>query len=189
MTNEDLEQLERRINELKTLYDNYFTGVEKREPLQKRTALLNDMRRLTANPGQLNTQTQFRFNNIRSRFATMESHWNRLVKQLEEGLTKRKRPSAEEIGAAPPAPAAVAKKVAAAPAPPNPLADATMRKLYDSYAASRAQTGEQNVSYDAMVASLKKQVPAVIDRYKCKSVEFKVSQKEGRTIIKAVPIT
>jgi hypothetical protein len=180
MTNQELEALEKRISELKVLYDNYFAGVEKREPLPKREAPLNDMRRLTANPGQLNTQTQFRFNNIRARFATMEAHWNRIVRNLEEGLAKR--PARGEVAAAPP-PAKVSS-----PTGPNPLAEQTMRALYDNYAASRKATGEPAISFDAMVTALKKQVPAVIDRYKCKSVEFKVAQKDGKTIIKAVPV-
>jgi len=182
MKNEDLEGLERRINELKTLYDNYFAGNEKREPLQKRERLQADVRRLTLTPGVLNTQTQFRFNNVRSRFAIMEAQWNRLVKQLEEG--KMRRPSAKQ---APPAP----RPSRDAPVPPaaNPLAEQAMRALYDSYADSRQKMGENTISFDAMVSSLKKQVPAVIERYKCKSVEFKVAQKEGKTIIKAVPIT
>jgi hypothetical protein len=185
MKNEDLEGLERRINELKTLYDNYFAGIERREPLIKREGLQADMRRLTLTPGQLNTQTQFRFNNIRARFATMEAHWNRRIKDLEEGKTRR-----PISGTAPSASTTSATTAAPPPPPgPNPLAEQTMRALYDNYAASRQKTGEGTISFDAMVASLKKQVPAVIERYKCKSVEFKVAQKDGKTIIKAVPIT
>ncbi len=182
MTNEELSGLERKIDELKTLYDNYFAGVERREPLRQREALLADMRRFTQSPGALNTQTQFRFNNLRSRFSTMEALWNRMVRQLEEGA-QSKRKAASLAALAP-------KQARARPdGDRDPLAEPTMRDLHAKYSASRTQNGEPPISFEAMVASLKKQVPAVIERYNCASVAFKVTQKDGKTIIKAVPIS
>ncbi|MCC6808330.1 MAG: hypothetical protein IT381_12980 [Deltaproteobacteria bacterium] len=199
MTNDELLALEQRVNELKKLYDNYFAGLERLEPLKKREALMRELRVLTQEGSQPNTQLQFRFNNLRSRWATLEAHWTRLVKQLEEGKLKRPtlRTSATAAvanaavpNAAVPNAAVAAAPVAAAPAPsPAVNEDTSMRALYSKYAASRAQSGEAPVSYESMVASLKKQVPAVIERFKCKSVDFRVAQKDGKTIIKAVPIS
>jgi hypothetical protein len=186
VTNEEIVALEQRINELKKLYDNYFAGIERREPLIKREKLALELRRISVS-GQSNTQVQFRFNNMRARWATLEAHWTRLLKLLEEGKLKRTL-AAQQLAAA--TEQAKAQDLPAS-APPRvaPQQDANMKALYDKYAASRASTGETPVSYESMVASLKKQVPAVIERYKCKAVDFRVAQKDGKTIIKAVPIT
>ncbi len=184
MTNEEIVALEQRINELKKLYDNYFAGIERREPLIKREKLALELRRISVS-GQSNTQVQFRFNNMRARWATLEAHWTRLLKLLEEGKLKRTL-ATQQLSAG--LPEVKAEEI---PPPPKqaPSQDASMKALYDKYAASRASTGETPVSYESMVASLKKQVPAVIERYKCKAVDFRVAQKDGKTIIKAVPIT
>lgn len=184
MTNEDLTDLERRVAELKTLYDNFAAGLEKREPLQRREQLAAELRRLTGNPGNSNTQLAFRFNNLKARFATMEQHWNKLVRLIEERGRKR------VLGdAPPPVSAPVAQAHSAAEAAKRSLEEATLRAVYAKYVASRAQTGEATVSYEAMVSSLKKQVPLVVEKFKCKSVEFKVLQKDGKTVLKAVPVS
>jgi hypothetical protein len=190
MTNEEVLVLEQRVNELKKLYENYFAGIERLEPLKKREQMATEFRKLTNAGVQANTQVLFRFNNLRARFATLEVHWSRVVKQIEEGRLRRGHASASAsastvvaVSAAAPAP------VETASAPPPAANDQAMRALYDKYAKSRAQSGEPPVSFESMVASLNKQVPAVIERYKCKSVDFRVAQKDGKTIIKAVPIT
>lgn len=190
MNNDEVLALEQRVTELSKLYENYFAGIERLEPLKKRERLVAELRRIVADGTQANTQVQFRFNNLRARLATLESHWNRIVKALEEGRLRR-----GNIHAASPAPSLttsgtvpIVQQAAAPPPQPSGLEDTTMRALYDKYAKSRASTGEAPVSYDSMVASLKKQVPAVIERFKCKGVDFKVAQKDGKTIIKAVPI-
>lgn len=194
MNNDEVLALEQRVTELSKLYENYFAGVERLEPLKKRERLVAELRRIVADGTQSNTQVQFRFNNLRARFATLESHWNRIIKALEEGRLRRgnirsvpqPQPQATltSTGSIP-----IVQPTPMPPAPPSSLEDASMRSLYDKYAQSRASTGEPPVSYDSMVASLKKQVPAVIERFKCKGVDFKVAQKDGKTIIKAVPIT
>ena len=178
MANAEIVELERRVNELRALYENYFAGVEKREPLRLRETLASELRRYEL--GKTTTQTQFRLNNLRTRFQTLESHWNRVVKQIEEGTFRKKRSA--PTAPSPPAPVQ-------APPPKPALEDAAMRALYKQYSEARAKTGEATMSYDAMVSSLRKQVPMVIERYKCHSVDFKVAVKDGKTIIRAVPIT
>jgi len=184
MDNGELFELEKRINELKVLYDNYFAGIERREPLRHRDALVLYMRKIDSG-GKSSTQLQFRFNNLRARFSTLEQHWNRIVKQIEEGTYRKKKPSTADVLADAPAIAKATPMAAPAPA----LPDGAMQTLYKSYSEARAKAGEPVMTYDAMVSSLKKQVPMVIEKYKCKSVDFKVGQKDGKTIIRAVPIS
>jgi hypothetical protein len=175
--------MDKRVSELKALYENYFAGIERREPLQKRDALTRELRRLLVD-GRGATQLQFRLSNLRARCTTLETYWNRVTKEIEEGRFHKRRPAAEKEAPRPaaPAPAAQAAK------PAEPVSEATFRELYKSYSEARAKAGEAPISFDAMVSSLKRQVPQVIERYKCRSVDFKVAQKDGKTIIKAVPI-
>ena len=83
MTNEELNQLDRELQELRTLYDNYFSGIERREPLRQREAFVAKIRRMTTGQQSGNTQVLFRWNNFKARFATLETHWNRIAKQIE----------------------------------------------------------------------------------------------------------
>jgi hypothetical protein len=218
VTNEELGQLEKQLVELRTLYDNYFAGIERREPLRLREELQRRFRLLTQTQFK-NTQIAFRVNNLRARMSSYESYWNRIAKQIEEGTFKRDKLKAQRIlqtqpaaepqpeaaaepkwvgkleslgaplGAAPPASATATAKQPPKSSSPEELSETRMRALYDRYAASRKQLGETPVSYDAMVGSLKKQMNVVREKYPDRQVEFKVAQKDGRTVLKAVPTT
>src|SRR5262249_34331890 len=158
-----------QLAELRALYDNYFAGLERREPLRQREIFARALRDLQIE--KRTTQISFRFSNLRARFATFEQHWNRIAKQIEEGTYKRDRQRAAKLPSAPAA--APAEIPAATPAAPAGGGQ-DLRRLYDNYAALRAKNQEAQVSYDAMVKSIQKQVPQIIERYKCKSVEFRV---------------
>jgi hypothetical protein len=181
---ETLVEMEKRVSELKALYENYFAGIERREPLQKRDALTRQLRQLMVE-GRAATQLQFRLSNLRARFTTLETYWNRVTKEIEEGRFHKRRPGLEKEA---PKQAPAAAPIAPEAKPQEPVSDTAFRELYKSYSEARAKAGEAPITFDAMVSSLKRQVPQVIERYKCKSVDFKVSQKDGKTIIKAVPI-
>lgn len=198
----DVESLERKLNELRALYDNYFAGLEKREPMRQREDFTRSLRDLAVE--KRTTQLAFRYTNLRARYATFEAHWNRICKQIEEGTYKRDKQraaklNAPEIKAADAATVAphpiaaaadtlqLAKPAAAKPAGATP-ASQDLRKLYDSYAAIRQKNKEGNVSYDSMAASIQKQVPQILERYKCKSVEFRVVEKDGKAVLKAFPV-
>lgn len=184
MDNETLSQLEKGLAELKTLYENYFAGLERREPLRRREKITRTIHQLAGQAPQ-NTQLAFRLNNLKARFGSFETYWNRVVRQIEEGTYKREKLKAKRIleGEVP--------LVSGGPphAPPvDPLGDSALREVYAKYAAARKQNGEPPVSYEAMVNSLKKQVPSILDRYQCKTVEFRVASGNGKAQLKATPI-
>jgi hypothetical protein len=180
----DVEMLERKLGELRVLYDNYFAGLERREPLRQRDDFAKKLRELATD--KRTTQLAFRYSNLRARYATFEAHWNRIAKQIEEGTYKRDKQRAARLAA--PEANAPAPAPAAPPGPTPTVAAQDMRQLYESYAAIRQKNKEAQVSYDAMVGSLRKQVPQIIERYKCKSVEFRVVEKDGKAVLKAFPI-
>ena len=87
---EDLPQLEHQLKELITKYEQYFIGLEKREPLQ----LLADVERLVRRYAGIpinNTMYKHRFNMLVARFNTYREHWNRTLRLIEEGKYSRDR--------------------------------------------------------------------------------------------------
>ncbi len=54
-------------------------------------------------------------------------------------------------------------------------------------AKQRCNEDVSRLSYDALAATIAKQVPELIARYQARAVEFKVVIKDGRAVLKAVP--
>jgi hypothetical protein len=85
--------------------------------------------------------------------------------------------------ARPPAPPAAVR--------PGQIGDAQMRELYDAYVSAKRRCNEDvsKLSYEAVSKSVSKQIPELMDRYKARSVDFKVVIKDGKAILKAIPKT
>ncbi|RKH57091.1 MXAN_5187 C-terminal domain-containing protein [Corallococcus llansteffanensis] len=99
--------------------------------------------------------------------------------------------------AVPPGMAAKSAAPAAAPGAPRPAAaspgsgmsDDKLRAVYDAYvtAKRRCQEDTSKLSYEAVAATLRKQVPELLKQHNAKAVEFKVVIKDGKASLKAVP--
>lgn len=101
-----------------------------------------------------------------------------------------------------PAPPLPSASTPAAPAPrpggpaaPSPsvsggMTEEKMRALFDAYVEAKKRCNEDTsrLSYQALARSITKQVPELMDKYKARSVEFKVIIRDGKTILKAVPV-
>jgi len=203
----ELEQLvdatEKRIDRLKSLYEQYFQGIERLEPSMERTALkvvLMDLRKTKIR----NTALKFRIHQLVSRMNTFENYWSRISRQIEEGTyhrdvfkaryrakQKEQTAAAQEAedtkpqpGQDPRAPGKGQRPAAAAG-----LSDERVKAIHDAYmlAKRRCKESTQGLTQGAIASSLRKQVPAIMKQYKCKSVEFKVVIKKGKAILKAVP--
>jgi hypothetical protein len=87
---EDLTILEHQLKELITRYEQYFIGLEKREPLP----LLADVTKLVrryANTPINNTMYKHKYNMLVARLNTYREHWNRILRLIEEGKYSRDR--------------------------------------------------------------------------------------------------
>jgi hypothetical protein len=83
-----LADAEVRLRRLRTLYDQWFHGLERSEPQVQRAEIdkkIADMRR--AQPR--NTALRFRFNQLVQRYTTYNTYWQRITRQIEEGTYKR----------------------------------------------------------------------------------------------------
>ena len=81
-------ELESRVDRLRALYDQYFMGIERLEPLVPKKDV---ERRLTVlRKEQIrNTGTRYRFQMIVQRYNTLMTYWQRISRQIELGTYKR----------------------------------------------------------------------------------------------------
>ena len=87
---EDLTILEHQLKELITRYEQYFIGLEKREPLPLLIDV-NKMVRRYANVAINNTMYKHKYNMLVARLNTYREHWNRILRLIEEGKYSRDR--------------------------------------------------------------------------------------------------
>ena len=87
---EDVNFLESSIAELVVKYEQYFLGIEKREPLK----LCEDVERFIRRYNTatiVNTMYKFRFNSLVGKFNSYRQYWTRTNRLIEEGKYSRDR--------------------------------------------------------------------------------------------------
>jgi hypothetical protein len=81
-------ELETRVERLRSLYDQYFMGIERCEPSVPRKDV--ERRLYVLRRTQIrNTGLRFRFQNALLRYNTYQTYWIRICRQIEEGTYKR----------------------------------------------------------------------------------------------------
>ena len=79
---EDIALFELNLNELIIKYEQYFLGLEKREPLK----LLEEVERYVRKYHGAhisNTMLKFKFNSVVARFSSYKQYWNRITRLIE----------------------------------------------------------------------------------------------------------
>jgi hypothetical protein len=100
-----LNDLGLRIDRLKTLYEQYFMGIERMEPMVARKEVTRTM--LTLQQGYIrNTGLRFKFNMMLQKWSSYTTYWNRTLREIENGtyvrhLQKAARAAAEKGRALP----------------------------------------------------------------------------------------
>lgn len=87
---DDVILLDQKLSGLIIKYEQYFIGLEKREPLQ----LLDEVEKLVRRNSGIpinNTMHKHRFTMLVARLNTYREHWNRILKLMEEGRYSRDR--------------------------------------------------------------------------------------------------
>jgi hypothetical protein len=129
-------ELESRVDRLRALYDQYFMGIERLEPLVPKKDV---ERRLTVlRKEQIrNTGTRYRFQMIVQRYNTLTTYWQRISRQIELGTYKRDVMRAQARFGVDPrkerataVPAAEANRQPAS-APLIPVPDQPIEEVYD----------------------------------------------------------
>ena len=88
MQENEFRSLETRLEQLRRKYDQYFLGMENREPGFDRELLERDLRK-TKLFNALNGALRFRFKQFMARFRTLAERWDRISRQIEDGTYNR----------------------------------------------------------------------------------------------------
>ncbi len=198
---EDLSLLDRKLAELKVQYEHYFSGLAKTEPLPLRAEVQELVRRWN---GQsiTNTMHKFRYHTLVGRFNSLNGHWLRCVRELEEGTFKqdlfrvnlheeerrereeKRKKLLEQVSVRGTAPGP------GAPAAARPNAGESTEAIYQELLAARAACGQKgaDMSRDAFEKLLGSQRAEIRRRYDCAEVEFKVRVENGKVKLIARPV-
>jgi hypothetical protein len=211
---DEAQRLEEELEALKARYEQYFLGVERREPAHQRDEVKKKVMRLKG-AFTRNTGLKFRIQSLHARYLSYERLWQRSAREKEEGTYRRDvfkarlharkhgepaEPSptpelAGKVDATPEAalasPAGKPSPRAPAPTPASaaPVSDPQLRALYDAYIAAKKRCNEDvsRLTYEAVAKTVAKQVPELIAKFKARTVEFKVEVKDGKAVLKAIP--
>lgn len=79
-----LDQLEKLLERLKVMYEQYFMGIQKMAPAQIHNEVERRLRDLTQISIR-NTALRYRFNAMQQKFASYNSYWRRTLREIEQG--------------------------------------------------------------------------------------------------------
>jgi hypothetical protein len=176
-TQRDLQTLVSELKRLEAEYNGFFSGREKRPPLQTRARVEALIKRLDR--GVLETSTdRFRFQTIQARFQTFADLWDRGLRAREEGRpgpfmqpqgeTTRRRTQEPE------------SRVLHVTAFRDPLREMDkLHSLYDSLMDARRENGDDVVPFHRFAALVKDQVSKLRDSGS-PEVAFRVAVKGGK---------
>ena len=177
---EDLPQLERLLGDLIIKYEQYFIGLEKREPLKVLADVEKLARRYAGTPIN-NTMYKYRYNMLVARFSTYREHWNRILRLIEEGRYSRdrfirdlrQRPNASES----PSSEEVALQ----------HQNVELDRIYHEYreACISCNLPLDKISRDLIAASINKNKPNLVSRLGTEDLFYRVVVENGKPKIKA----
>lgn len=178
-----IDSLDKKLGELKFLYEQYFIGLEKVEPLELREEVQELVKELTMDYIK-STATKFKLNSMIAKYNSYARLWDRTRREIEEGRYKRDifrikvkdwqfefRKKKEEEKAK-----ASSKK--------SPL-----DSLFDIYLDSRKKNKEpiEGLTKEKFAEKINAQVLEIKKKFNCKEVSFRVLVENGKTKLKAQP--
>lgn len=81
---QDLDNIERKIEQLKIEYEKFFVGITKVEPITMKNQIVQLIKKHATTQFN-NVMLSFRYKNLLARFLTYQEYWNRILKLIEEG--------------------------------------------------------------------------------------------------------
>ena len=85
---QELDDIQHQIKELEIRYEQYFAGIERREPFNERKDIARQIRRFT-NRHIVWTDLKFRYQGMASRFMSYGQYWDRILRLIDEGKYHR----------------------------------------------------------------------------------------------------
>ena len=178
---DDLTLLERQLATLIIRYEQYFIGLEKREPLQ----LLSEVEKLVrryANTPINNTMYKHKYAMLTARFNTYREQWNRVLRLIEEGKYYRDRfisdmHQRQRSNGTSPAKEAVQ----------HPAHDLELERVFNELREARkaCHMPVEKLTREMVAATIEKSKPALIARLGTDDLIFRVVVENGKPKIKA----
>ncbi len=84
----ELDRLEKDLDALKATYELFFMGIEKVEPKIQFDSIRKRLRAVQERTVR-NTGLKFRRQQLKAKFVTLQNHWNRVLRQRENGTYRR----------------------------------------------------------------------------------------------------
>ena len=177
---EDITRLEIDLRELIIKYEQYFFGIEKREPLK----LLEDVERLARryrSANITNTSQRFKYDSLVATLSVHRQKWTRINRLIEDGKYDRDRFKMSLRQGKQPAPAPAA----------SPRPDGDIDRIYEQYCAARKACNlpVESISRERIALAIQRQKPALLEKYRCSDVDFVVVVENGKPALKARPKT
>jgi hypothetical protein len=178
---EDIIFLEEKISELVVRYEQYFLGMEKREPLKLCEDVERFIRRYNTST-IFNTMHKFKFNTLVGKFNSYKQYWTRTTRLIEEGKYSRDKfkmaRHLQEGGIKPPA-----------ERPAGEPDRGSLETVYQNYLEARRSCNlpTENISRENLFAVIEKQREQLKHKHRCADVEFRVVVENGAPKLKARP--
>ena len=177
---DDVILLDQKLNVLITKYEQYFIGLEKREPLLLLAEVEKLVRCYSGVPIN-NTMYKHRFNMLVARLNTYREHWNRILKLMEEGrysrdrfisnlhLRQKDKPEKKE------------------PESPVASADSDLDRLVHEFREARTACNLpiDKITRELIAATIEKQKPALAAKLGTDHLAFRVVIEDGKPKLKA----
>ena len=187
---QDIAQLETLLRQLEKEYDQFFCGLERREPTATENAVLAIVRAYVGRPIQ-NPTLGFKYTSLVARYNSFRTVWTRKLREREEG---RVGGSGVARPVAPPRPEP--RHPAHTAANPgeylssDPLHEPRhLEQFFETYRRLREESGESTAKL--RVESFQKALAEKVEKIKreqgCEAVLIRVVNEQGRTRIVAKP--
>lgn len=176
----DLQALIEGLMRLEAEYNGFFSGRDRRPPLETRARVEALVKRLDrGGVGSLPSADRFRFQTLQARYQAFIDLWDRGLRAREEG---RPGPFALKRQAEPPKKKAEepSSRVLHVTAFRDPMREMDkLHSLYDSLMDARRQSGDEVVPFHRFAALVKDQV-AKLKEGGSPDVAFRVAMKDGK---------
>ena len=174
----DLDRLDSMISDLKVLYEQYFLGVITLPPDKSHNEVKAFIRRLRKAPFKT-AASSFRLRTVETRYNTLYTYWQRVLREREEGTYARDvfKANLRERNALADEKATTSQGAA----------ERSMGSLFDSYreALEKATGKKQSVDFEAFQKSLIKRAKELKERHGITRLAFKVVVKDGKVSVQA----
>ncbi|MDO9068940.1 MAG: MXAN_5187 C-terminal domain-containing protein [Deltaproteobacteria bacterium] len=177
---DDILKLDQQLSELISKYEQYFIGLEKREPLQLLGEVQKIVRRYAGVPIN-NTMYKHRFNMLVARLNTYREHWNRILKLMEEGKYSRDRFISDLHQRQ------QAKSESKKSGDSTPEAESDLDRIVREFREARklCSLPSDKVTRELIAATIEKQKPLLTAKLGSENFTFKVVVENGKPKIKA----